>query len=579
MTCREASLVLFMPVCPGCAPPARVDGKGQIADWEQTWRQLIHKAAASEKACLDNSNISQLDEFKDKSDEDPPIWEWMDKCLWDGVSKLRSEVRALRATKAVPETHQPQPVLKNRLAEFRAQQERLAESLDVTEKELWNFLNHFGEKCERWAFEPSALPLEPSALPGWTPDIEDGPYLPVKSSPPWRGVCGGDGGLYVTGRLGNASPLLASPSKSKTERKYDVENDTVIQDIREALAALEEEVRQAGGITGGWGEVNHEMFMRTFRLFRRQSSEVLSDRLAERLRGVTQDAIDAHVTWYLEFEQRQSEKRKLLTNRRYRLKELEQRSAEVARVTAFKENQRKEGLNRCRSKELRRQIDKWRIEQAESQKSADAIAAQQREKEIQSEKDRIKKEKEQQKELKKAATAFRKKREAVEEALREKQKAAQTPPRLSPEVKLRIRNRRVSDLRQHVEKQRELREAEKQQRYLAQQTNYKNPAYQHIQSNVYASTAAFRCRVKARMKEQMGLSDSEPEPEEPRATAQGEKPVPDIHKDETNETAMSSQRTDQASFTEPSEDPYQSSAGFGLSSPTSFEVVSQPMIN
>merc|ERR1712216_270145 len=100
------------------------------------------------------------------------------------------------------------------------------------------------------------------------------------------------------------------------------EDDAVANELHASLVTLEEQIRQAGGPTGGWRDAQHDIFKCLCRFLRGQPPAVLCDRMVERFPEISREEIAAHLQWFLEFEQRQSVKRQLLAKWRQRLAEI-----------------------------------------------------------------------------------------------------------------------------------------------------------------------------------------------------------------------------------------------------------------
>lgn len=363
--------------------------------------------------------------------------------------------------------------IKPKLEEFRAQHTNLAAVLDVTRTELEGMLEPFSRRCSGWVMEPS-IAASPALM----------------RSPPFRGVCGGNGEWYISGR----TEFGAGHAKHYAEMTQEMANDIVINEVREAISVLEDEIDQAGGLTGGWKDFEHEMFQRIFRMYRKQPSPLLNERMAERLPGMCMDEIAAHVEWFIEFEHRQSAKRKLFARRRERIAQLEQAAFEAQEDADDQERRRREGLKRSRSLDQQRLLGQWRQAREKTEQTAEAMRLSMRQQKAQKQKERALMQKEENVKQMQELDRFRKERAAAAAREAEENAASSQRAPVTPDVRRKIKNRNSASLRKLKE------ETQSMLRQRSEPTLKipKNLAYQHIESNVYATTAAFSQRVAAR---------------------------------------------------------------------------------
>lgn len=484
------------------------DDPSSLAAWEETWHKLATEVSDLEQECLEEATrIAELPEFSDNTSEDPldsPIglFGWMDECLWGGLAELRTQVRTMRpplvSEVALLRTAQERIAadLKHELGAFQAQQQNLAAALDVTQIELQGMLEPFPQRCGAWVLEPS---------------IQNSPSQ--SRTPPWRGVRGGDGGAHSGQR--EPAPGFLCKSEGQTHN-HDVESDAVIAELRETLCKLEEDLRQAGGPTGYWGQVEHEIFLRVFRLFRRRSPEVLLDSLCERVRERSREETAEHVRWFLDCEQRQSAKREILAKRQDRIATLEQEAKDAKEQHAMEEWRRKEGLRRCRSAEQRRQVGEWRLMRNEMKEFASILDNRMQSKSAQLERKRNRKLQKDREKQQKQVLQYVQQRAVAREAEKKAASADCAHIPVTSQVRKRIADRHRNTLTK-------LQETQTLQRSQSQPSIPKNPLYQHVEANPYATTAAFRQRLAARQPRQQELElatglDSgaptiEPEPE------------------------------------------------------------------
>jgi len=474
--------------------------------WETTWMRLVSEADTLQSACLQEcSRIPEIADSKDCLSEGIGLWAWMDECLWSGLSQLRSEVRSLRPTvdaghaggSSSDEVQSLQRSAKaqQNLREFQDQQKQLAETLDVAASELESAMESFSIRCSGWVMETSILDI------------------PAMPSPPWRGVRGGDGGAHESGKGPlNVCALAGVPGSSPLNSHHAWEDDAVANELHESLVILEEEIRQAGGPTGGWRDGLHDSFKRIFRVFRGQPSPALCDRMAERFPEINREEIAAHVQWFLEFEQRQSVKRQLLAKRRQRLAELPTEVADAQYMDTLEETRRRQGLRRSHSAGQRQLVEKWRQSQAEMQQQAVTVQRTMRREEIKLEKERHRKDQEKKDKQRKVVDAFRQRRD--EETHEAEKRAASLEGRrvpMSPEVKQRIKKKEEAMLKKHQEATNLLLRS-------LSQPSIRSPisqAYRHVESKLYTPTASWNQRTAARQAKE---TPTEPEPEAATST-------------------------------------------------------------
>lgn len=239
-------------------------------------------------------------------------------------------------------------------------------------------------------------------------------------------------------------------------------------------------------------------------MYRKQPSHLLHERLSDKLPDKCMDEIAAHVEWFIEFDQLQSSKRQLFASWRERISKFEQDTAEEQEMIEDRERRRKEGLKRSRIEEQRRLVSEWSQAQKQLREDAKASHRQMCAEEARKKKERARKQQQAITEQQKSLDKFRQQRAVQQEAEKQTSSAKSVP--VSPEVRRAIRRRNSELLRKLGEDAQTLR----RQQSEPVMKSWKNPAYQHVESNLYASTAVFSHRVAARFAEPMEYESPSP---------------------------------------------------------------------
>lgn len=294
----------------------------------------------------------------------------------------------------------------------------------------------------------------------------------------------------------------------RSRRIPGTQKDPVIEEVRTALAELEEDMKKAGGPLGGWREVDHEIFQRVFRMFRRQSFTIICDRVCERLQSVSHSEVLEHIKCFFVFEKHQSSKRRLLAKWRVRLAHLEEQAALVQELSEDEEKRRSEGLRRSRSADQRIWVGEWRRKQDEIKEHATNDKNDQLQKQAQQQRGWTTKRKQHMQQQQAALEEFRQKRAAAAREAENQALAAEFHGAdLSPEARKRVRGRNDDMLRKLREQGQTCRRSHSQPTIT---TPKKSQSYQHVESKLYAPTKSFIQKMAAARR----LDESrEPEPE------------------------------------------------------------------
>lgn len=470
------------------------------AEWIDTWRDLVTEVAAVE--CELQEDLQRYDLHSDteidlayeaSSTSCPCVWgvevDLADQasstpCPWQELAPLRCEVKVCLKTDA--EIKAKGRSLRKRLQSLKSRQRQDGTALNELCTELEKELQPSMSRFEGWLTAPAFV----SSL---------SPSQSTETRQRWRGPVGSDGGAYMSGRLWATHALPGSPQPFQTgargvEPLPGAEDDVILEELREEVLQLDEEIRQAGGSTGGWSATDHQVFARLFRMFRHHSLPVLCDCLAERLPTTPREDIEAHAGWFSEYERKQALKRKLLAKWRDRKRQLDCQALEAHEQDLEEQRRRREGLQRSRSELLRQQVEDWQRSQSKlkKQSTAERLRLERRKSEL--EKRRKCKEERQREVQKMALDSFQRQRL---QARQEEERLAMEQSRVvppSPEVLQRISHRNDEMLRKR-------REAKSMQRSQSQpaKKSARSRAYDGVENNPYASTECYRQHVEARL--------------------------------------------------------------------------------
>lgn len=269
--------------------------------------------------------------------------------------------------------------------------------------------------------------------------------------------------------------------------------------IRTALEALQTEIERAGGATGGWSEINHDTFMRIFRMFKMQATPAFFTRVEERFPEMPHAKIADHARWLAEHEQRQATKRKLLQRRRERKAELDKEAAAEREASTQDAEQRRQASERehRQREDTKRRLTEWRQQRAEEEERA---AAQQR----QAGREQARMEREhrrQQLVQRETVEAYRRQREVERARAREGEAEANASAvaarrALSLEDRQRISRRNEDVLRRKLQLQAQAGPAPMPPGAPAPRSRGPRRAYDHVESRLYENTRCFEQKVR-----------------------------------------------------------------------------------
>jgi len=329
--------------------------------WKLEWQKLGAHAIAlqqewrREVLCPRVLSGSYRQELENEMGEHANDGErWMN-VLWGDLGHLRKRVACLKENvcRRAPITplHALVHGMQRELEGFKTQQRQMYETLAYDEAELWQSLSAFERRCIGWEADLLAPSLHCS-----------------NQRPHSEGSCGSRSRAH-SADSNSAEPLPCQQSQLHTQ-------DSVINDIRKSLTQLDVDIKQAGGSTGGWSALHHNIFMRTFRMFKMQATPTFFVRLNERLPDKSDAELTAHAMWLADDEARQTQRRQLLHRWRERRAELECQQLlveeELNSHKASQQQQLQERTLRQRA-EQRKQIEAWRQMKAQEEERSAAL--------------------------------------------------------------------------------------------------------------------------------------------------------------------------------------------------------------
>lgn len=464
---------------------------GPEPDWQVQWLALADEALdlqepgfLSLRPPLPKPLLRELQE-----DDEATCTEtqrWLDS-LWEGLGHVRKRVHVLEQNCQYSAPEQIKALTKSidrELETYKAQQRQLYESMALQELELEDSLQGLGRRFDGWLQRPSGADVCRDGAAG-------------------RKASGRLEGL--SGEGGSSGSRSASPTgraaTGAVEEGTEAQEDEEIKQIRITLADMEAEERKAGALTGGWTSMQHNVFMRVFRMFKMQATPTCYAKLAERFPDMQEADIISHVRWVADFQNRQAQKRLLLQRWRHRRLELEQEAADAEKEAkseeAVKRRQAEEQDYQLRL-EQRKKVAEWK--QARSEEGERLTAAQQR----QSDQEKARRMLEQQNrhnQVREAAEAFRAQRAAEAEQERERHEARSRANRraVSQEDRQRIAQRNFEALKKKLL----VPPAPPSARPAGRppEPPWRSRAYEHVESRLHEPTEAFTQKLAARAAE------------------------------------------------------------------------------
>lgn len=456
--------------------------QGDDINDEEAWRRE-HVQLSEEESSLDNllKNIasdtpprplfatlltsSQLTDLRQLQEEiDSNFSRWQDN-IWSGLGRLRKRVAAISQNGAAQTEHLEVLArgVERDLEVFKAQQRQEFETLALQEPNLEDTLSILSRRFDGWLAEGSCLP-HLAASPARSNEA-GGSLTPRRGYV--RSEVGKEGGSAPTG-----------PSSLHVAN-----DDPELQEIRNSLKNIAEEVEKAGGQYGGWNQYHHEVFIRIFRIFKLQATESCYARLLERFPDRNKEELAEHIAWFNDNETRQGRRRVLLAKWRRRKQELEQAGNQRNEPTAEEKELKKKAEEQERQlrAEQRRKVSDWRQAKAEEEERQALRRQKEAEDEARLAREQLR---QQQKQLKETVEVFRHRREMDRQASQERvQRPTSARKRaLSQEDRQRIAQRNCELLKKKLQAGLPLPRPEEPRR---------NSAYDHIESRLYSQTESF----------------------------------------------------------------------------------------
>jgi hypothetical protein len=386
--------------------------------------------------------------------------------LCGGFMRIRKRVTTLGHNAKHTKVAQLRPiasVIERELSAYKGQQRQQFDALATIEFGLEEALQILEKRFEGWLLEPTVL------------------FKPLEAA-------GGSSGSRSRG----SSPAPQTSALNPAE-------DPEIIELRSALKTLETEVERAGGMTGGWGAADHEVFTRIARIFKMETTPAFFKKVEERMPHMSKSKLADHARWFVEHEQRQATKRRLLARWRERCSELERKAADEKERLVTEENLRQQQATsqelRQRSETKRRLAD-WRSRRADEEEFM--VEKQRREEEELARYER--EQKRQQLQQRQIVEDYRRSREAHQRAREQREQeehAAVLASRraLSQDDKQRIARRNMDALRRKLQAQGVTPGAAI--RAPSPSSRSSRGGYEHIDSRLYDTTASFMQKTRA----------------------------------------------------------------------------------
>lgn len=452
-----------------------------MRDWEARWVELVAEAEPASAECREDllkpesmSKALHEDlraEMKRISGESE---RWAEG-LWSGLARVRKRCQTLSSNAKCTSVDKLRPIIytvEREIGAFKTQQRQQFDALAAEEFSLEEVLPVLGRRYDAWLAEPSAL-FKPEEI--------------------------------VASSCSRSRSAGASPSPRNAAPKSE---DPELCELKSALETLEAEVKSAGGVSGGWNDHDHEMFLRIARMFKMQASPVFFARLEERFPNFSKSYIADHARWLAENEQRQATKRRLLSRWRDRRIEIEREATEALDMATLEESERKRQASKREQRqrnETKQKLLEWRgRKEAQEEHLAER---QRREEEAQARHEREQKRHHQ--EQRELVEFHRKRREADKKLRQEEEKANQTHTArsraLSQDDKQRIARRSMDVLRRKLQAQGGAT-PRASTRSPSPMASRQRSVYDHVESRLYDTTESFIGKVKS---EPLTTEDSE----------------------------------------------------------------------
>eukprot|EP00927_Polykrikos_kofoidii_P072611 TRINITY_DN68711_c0_g1_i1.p1 TRINITY_DN68711_c0_g1~~TRINITY_DN68711_c0_g1_i1.p1 ORF type:complete len:624 (-),score=101.96 TRINITY_DN68711_c0_g1_i1:36-1907(-) len=487
----------------------RDSAEGSKQAWTQVRKELAAEAEVLDVECNEefskalSRKLAQFGELCVESaaiEEESDLW---NASLWGGLERLRKRVHALGKNMRSAHVGEIQVVsrcVERELESYKAQQRQSFQTLAVEELELQGNLEGYARRFESWLADSFLLaytPREDGSLSGSRGGARSNSCsssssrLRGHSMPPFAADAGGERSVTTGSAAGQA---VCGTSVEGSQARETVE-DPRIKEFREGMEKLYAEERKAGGPSGGWTTLSHEIFTRILRMFKGQATPAFYERLEERLPDIPRVRLEEHVAWHAEQECRQAERRLLLSRWRARKAELERQAAESEEPSP-EDLQRRRQAERHRQQlkaEQRRHVSEWRRQQAEEE---DRAAAERRNLEMEQARKLELEQQRQRVAQREAVEVYRRQREVERSTFREasaREARCSSKRAASQEDRKRIANRNLDLLR------RKLLSAHEQSQAAAAEAaalaSRRTRAYEHVESRLYDNTKCYMQKI------------------------------------------------------------------------------------
>lgn len=430
----------------------------------------------------------ELEVLLHEADAERGRWE---DAFWGTLTRLRKRVTALGLNGA----HNCNPEQLRTLAKglehefeaFKASQRQDYDTMAASKPGLEDNLHGLAQRFEGWAQEAPAL---------------------ARSSSCGAPASTGEGQSQSSQRRSRSADVERGGRGADADGP--AEEDSVVEEIKAELNALELEVQRTGGTWGGWSQFHHEDFMRIYRIFKNQATPAFYHQMSVRFPDTSEADIAAHVQWCAESGDRQAKKRQLLVRWRDRRAELARQAAEAARE--------RDARSLCQDRQARerewiqrdlkmQKVSEWRQLKEEEAERAAALARATAENKARLEREQQRSKRRLMRGVNEVLKSKRElERQQAEAELLALKQAEACRRALSEDDRRRIAHRNVELLKRKLQAQPPTPSSS-----AMGEKPLPNPAYAHVDSRLHNSTQCFLQRVASRHQ-----SEGE-EPEPPKA--------------------------------------------------------------
>lgn len=457
------------------------DDDAAVEEWLGMWRELGDESDVLgngsfdeflKPRCMSAPQISEMKSEVSNHDNESQIW---NEAMWGSLARLRQRVAVLAQNAPVCRPRELKVLssgLGREMESFKTQQRLQFQCLAGEEASLQASLAALERRCDAWLAEPC---WQPRAL-------------------------GQDGGASHRASSGSRSraPSTGRDASGASQLERLAREDPEIQKLRCEMEALEAEIEEAGGPTGGWTTISHEIFTRLFRTYKQRATPQFLAAVVQRLYDHDEAQVLAHVAWLPDHKRRQRAKRDLLSRWRERRKELERQHAAAAadRVDPEEAKLRRQALEREHA-ERRRKVAEWKRLRTEEVERAAAVqycmALEQARMDREQQRRHVSAQK-------KAVEAYRRHREAERDAasngaVARPSSAGASRRAVSQEDRERIAHRNLDALRKKMQLQQQQQQSGAEQR---PESRRRSSAYAHVESRLHAVTESYIQKIASK---------------------------------------------------------------------------------